>query len=397
MRFPQIALLLVAILAVPAAAQQSANPVTAHYRAYRAALERGDLATADTESTAALETAQLDLHSAGTVAALAMNVALVRLSEGHRAQALSPAQLAASLAGNASSHVDPLAVDIAIKRASLQIGDQSEAQLLAALNAAHEHGGLDEYVYDGASDLGGWAYQQHHLRTTADAWRLASQSSPGDSDAAVLSRARALLGLGVVLFQADQASAPEQVAMFDSQVSTTNDEYRPNIDALEALAEAGRIARPLASRPGANGEMTQAQQVFSRATVFFLAAQSRASTYNVPDSVLQDRPFDHFLAIPASGNTSRCTARLSPDARPEYPTHAVFEGNVGAVMVRVVVDEAGHASDAHLVASVGGQEFTRAIERVLPRWRVVRADNAPANCSMAMTLFTTVVFRLAAD
>jgi TonB family protein len=394
MRFPQIAVLLVAILVAPAAAQQSANPVTQHYRAYRAALERGDLAMADTEATAALEAAQLDPHSTGTVAALAMNVALVRLSEGHRDQALAPAQLAASLAGNAQSHVDPLAVDIALKRAALQPGNQSEAQLLAALTAGRAHGGLDEYVYDGASDLGGWAYQQHHLRTTADAWRLASQSSAGDSDAAVLSRARALLGLGVVLFQMDQASTPGHVAMFDSQVSTTNSEYRPNIDSIENLAEAARISRPLAARASASGAMTQAQQVFSRATVFFLAAQSRAATYHVPDSVLEDRPFDHFLAIAVGANTSRCTVRIAPDATPEYPTHADYDGHVGAVMVRVVVDDAGHASDARLVASVGGEEFTQAVERVLPRWRVVRLPDAPANCGMAMTLFSPVVFRL---
>ena len=34
MRFPQIVVLLVAILGTPAAAQQTTNPVAQHYRAY---------------------------------------------------------------------------------------------------------------------------------------------------------------------------------------------------------------------------------------------------------------------------------------------------------------------------------------------------------------------------
>ena len=153
MRFPQIAVLLVAILSGPVAAQQTPNPVTPHYRAYREALARGDLATADAEATAALEASQLRDGNGGSTPALALNTAFVRLREGHREQALVPAQLAATLVNGPQSHLDPLIVDIAVKRALLRLGDQSEADLLAALNTAQSHGAPDEFVYDGAGLL----------------------------------------------------------------------------------------------------------------------------------------------------------------------------------------------------------------------------------------------------
>ena len=399
MRFPQFALLLVAILVAPAAAQQPANPVTSHYRAYRAALERGDLATADTEATAALETAQLDPHSTGTVAALAMNVALVRLSEGHRAQALSPAQLAASLAGNTSSHVDPLAVDIAVKRAALQVGDQSEEQLLAALNAAHEHGGLDEYVYDGAADLGAWAVTQNHLPVALEAWRLAVATSSGSTDADILSKAHALIEVGITMFYIDVAQAPPSLPHQSQPLPLASGSdaggYHPNVGILTPLAEAARITRPLAMRASSDGRMTDAQLQFSRASAFYSAELSLLSLMNVDPGEATETSFSRYLMLPAHAGQTACFPRVIPQPMPRFPPHERNQSQVGAVMTRLVIDDSGRVTNAQVVATVGGDAFARSVNAVVSRWRVERGSSSVGGCEMGMVLFAPVTFRFA--
>jgi hypothetical protein len=71
-------ILTLALVALPAAAQ-TPNPVVGHYRAYNAALERGDLATAETEARAALAASEMRDGDGGSTAVLALNLAHVLL------------------------------------------------------------------------------------------------------------------------------------------------------------------------------------------------------------------------------------------------------------------------------------------------------------------------------
>jgi TonB family protein len=394
MRFSQIAVLLVAILAMPAAAQQSANPVTQHYHAYRVALERGDLAAADTEATAALGAAQLSPANVNNVAALAMNAALARLSLGHRDQALAPAQLAASLANNAHSGVDPMAVDIVVKRAALRLGDQSENDLLASLNAAQAHGGLDEYVYDGGADLGGWATQQEHFPIALSAWQLASHASPGDSDAAILSRAHALIEASVSMFRietdAHPANPPRQSQPLPLGNGESRSSYQPNLEIYTTLAEAARITRPLAERAAADGSLTQAQLLFARAIAFLRAEYSRLGAIEAERSSL------HFvsgsLKLASHPGATLCDIHAIPQPMPSYPPGAANDLHVAGVVVRFVVDSSGRVTDARVVATVGGAVFEHAVSSVAGRWHVERNATSSAGCDMAMTLFVPIEF-----
>ncbi|MBI3439854.1 MAG: energy transducer TonB [Proteobacteria bacterium] len=374
MRFSQFALLLAAILVSPAAAQQTANPVTAHYRTYREALERGDLATAESEATAALEAAQLNTQNASQVAALAMNTALVRLSAGHRAQALPPAQLAMSLAANPQSHVDPLAVEIALKRASLRTGDQSEADLLRVLGSAQEQTNLAEFVYDGAADLGSWARQQGHLSTAVSAWRIASHVSPGDDDADILSRAHALAELGVALFDLDTqaASSPPQQA---TPLPLRNPAVHLNTEVYTVLLEAARITQPLAARPAADGGITRAQLLYARAIAFATAELSRLAALSVDTRPLPR--LDRSLVIASHSGATLCNIRVIAQPQPTFPPREVNAEHVAGVNVRLVINDAGRVTDARVVAAVGGPAFEQAVATVAGRWSVERAPDAP--------------------
>jgi hypothetical protein len=71
-----------ALLTVASATAQT-NPVLQHYRAYAAALERGDLATATTEAQAALAASEARDGDGGRTAVLSLNLATVQLWAGH--------------------------------------------------------------------------------------------------------------------------------------------------------------------------------------------------------------------------------------------------------------------------------------------------------------------------
>lgn len=396
LRVIQYVLFFAVAIGFPALGQQTANPIAEHYRAYRAALERGDLSVADTEGAAALAQSQARDGNGGNTAALALNLALVRLSEGNRAQALAPAQLAAMLANNSQTHVNPMIADIALKRSLLAPGDTSAQDLSAVLTAAQAHGGLDEYVYDGAADLGGWALDQNQLQTALAAWRVAIRASPGNGDGAVLSRARAFVGVGSTLFQMDVATGPASTQRLQAlPLHPSHDEatYRPNLDALAALANAANLLLPLALRPAPDGSLTRAQLEYSRAIVFMLADEARLASFNVDTSRVAIP--NHQLELPTHVGETPCLLRIVAQPLPSFPPTEEGQGNLGAAMVRFVIDDSGRVRDGRVVATVGGPAFAQSINNVISRWRVERSPNSVRGCTTAATLFNTVRFVLA--
>lgn len=113
------------------------NPVVEHYKAYTAALQRQDFATAETEAAAALEASVQAYGDEGRTAVLALNLADVRLVRGNLDAAVAPAQKALALAearGSASG-VDARLARLTLDRAQLHSGGPF------ALNLAVGEGG----------------------------------------------------------------------------------------------------------------------------------------------------------------------------------------------------------------------------------------------------------------
>jgi hypothetical protein len=303
------------------------------------------------------------------------------------------------LASGPHSRLDPFVVDIAVKRASLRSGDQSEAELLASLNAAQAHGGLDEYVYDGAADLGVWARQQEHLPVALLAWQIASRASPGESETAILSRAHALIEVGIALFYIDVANAPasppSRLQPFPLNSTNSPAPYHPNVQILNPLAEAARISYPLAQRVASDGRMTNAQVQFSQASAFYSAELSLLSFANIDPGQLTETAFQRYLILPAHAGQAVCYPRVTAQPMPTFPPRERNQAHVGAVMTRLVIDDSGRVTDAQVVATVGGEAFAGAVSRVMGQWRIERMPNSAPQCSMGMTLFAPVTFRFA--
>ena len=92
-----VATFLIALPTAPAFAQPPAtDPVVAHFRDYRAAIDRQDFAAAETAATAALEASEAGKGS--RTAVLALNLALLRLTLAEPAAAHAPAARAHELA-----------------------------------------------------------------------------------------------------------------------------------------------------------------------------------------------------------------------------------------------------------------------------------------------------------
>src|SRR5689334_13199465 len=114
-----VATLVCALSSVPAFGQATAaDPVAAHFRDYRAAIDRKDFTAAEAAATAALEASEA--ANGSSTAVLALNLALLRLSLAEPARALEPAQRAHELAANnRGSGVDALLASVTLGRAEL--------------------------------------------------------------------------------------------------------------------------------------------------------------------------------------------------------------------------------------------------------------------------------------
>ncbi len=65
------------------------------------------------------------------------------------------------------------------------------------------------------------------------------------------------------------------------------------------------------------------------------------------------------------------TTRLSVVKRvdPAYPAHAEAAGNEGTVLLEVVVDTSGHATDVHIASSSGFDVLDQAAMRAVRQWK----------------------------
>ncbi len=201
MRLFQYVLLAACLIASPTAAR-TPSPIMVHYRAYAAALERGDLAVAETEAEAALAASEARDGDGGRTAVLALNLAQVRLDLGRPGDALAPAQRAFTLSEErgAAADIDPLMARLFLGRAELsRRGAAGRERLEPALAEAAGVAQLWGHGYEAAAALAHWTMRENHLPVARAAWSSAIAFSQGDEPASVAARATALVGRGAVL------------------------------------------------------------------------------------------------------------------------------------------------------------------------------------------------------
>ena len=194
----------VALAPQPAFAQQ--NSVIEHYRAYNAALERGDVSTAAREAQAALDASQARDGDGGRTAVLALNLATVRLLAGEHDQARMAAQRALDLAHVGAGGVNAALAELIIARANLSMATGPEAvaaarQLDALLWAPAAEGLPDSDVYLAGEQLGDWAFANRDWVLAQRGWSAAGARAAGAArgENYGLGRARTREGIAILV------------------------------------------------------------------------------------------------------------------------------------------------------------------------------------------------------
>lgn len=373
-----------ALCCVPLASAQT-SPIAQHYRAYVAALERGDLTTAATEAQAALDASQARDGDGGRTAVLAFNLANVHFQAGRYAEARPLAERALALAQAGAQGVDPLAAQFVIARSTLALGGEGRAgrDAAAALNALLTSPSAEslavEDIYGAAAELGNWGLAHEDFEIAQSAWALAGAHAEGSpfGEAFGLGRARTSEGIAAVIAELRRNRLIDE------------DEGH---DAHALLSEAVRVLLPLARQEAPTLELTVAQQTYAEATAWMSALESKlaADGRRVPDTPTEAQgDGDGFSEVgPVDLTRPRCMMRIIANPLPAYPSNS----QVGSVVVFFRIGADGQIASGQVAARAGSEQFAEAVERVIGRWRFERIAESPANCRMESNVLQTVRF-----
>jgi hypothetical protein len=389
MRVVRGLLLSLALVVSPAAAQTAPDPILQHYRDYRAALDRQDLAAAEATAEQALSASEARDGDGGRTAVLALNLAIPRLIANDAAGALAPAQRAFALAEAGAQGADPTVAALALGRAELATSGETGAERLAAL-LANESALANvpaEEIYPAASMLGAWAMQQNQHQRARDAWSLAAIHAAGSSYGEEYGLASARLWEAAAILTHELRGRRRRMNADNAT------------EAYEMLAEAYGLLRPMALIEPSNLELTVAQNTYANVLAWIGTVRAKMSADGQrvprwPGEAQGDADGMSEIGAPTDLTAPRCLVRLNPRPLPDFPEDELRHSELGVVVVRLQFDGAGNVVQHRVVARAGSEGFQRAVERVADRWSVTRHADSPTHCRMPRTLLTPVSFML---
>jgi tetratricopeptide (TPR) repeat protein len=385
LRFAGAAALVWVLGALGASAQTTPNPVMQHYRAYQAAMQAGDLATAETEAVAALAASEARSGDGGNTAALALNLANVQLERGRAREALPAAQRAFGLA-QAGGAVDPLAASLTLGRAELVTSRaEGERRLFQAIAEVERRGEFKDEAFEAAMAMGRLQLDDDDADDAVRSFGAAVRLAAGDDDDHRISRATAHIAHGMALMVDDdpgRASPNVGEVLID----------RPTGGAQAAFSASFETSLPLALRDGPNGAFTSAQSVYAQALAWEAAYRAKLRSMGWRLSPTDARSL--LLDGDTNDGLPPCPFGVRTEPGPIFPAQ-LRSGQYGssAVAVRVRTNAAGEIVEAATVALAGRQEVAEEVDRVAPRWQAVNWDET-TRCSRAGVLLFTYAFWL---
>ena len=390
--FNRALLALAFVLVFPAAAhgQPQPNAIVAHFRAYQAALDQGDLVTAEREAASALEASVARDGDGANTGVLAINLAQVRLRLSRRDAAYEPALRAHAIASAGQSNLDPLLAQMILGRAELTQERWREGQnrLAPAIEQARTRPDLDAETYNAAADLGRWMFSEGLYEGALDAWEVAKQkadATPGNNDYA---RAEARMGHAAALFsRAIVRTIGAQARPTDTRLGGNADAAFDTADA--ELLEAQNILGTVAYTPSPDGGFTLGQRMY--ANVLAWRTLLRAFTESRGLRTLAQRAPD-FELPPNADPRPLCPVNVVGEPMPRFPPGASSTFSAGAAVIRFQVDASGNVIDSQVAAAIPERWFREAVEAVAPQWRLALADDAPADCRYNEVEFVPIKF-----
>jgi TonB family protein len=113
----------------------------------------------------------------------------------------------------------------------------------------------------------------------------------------------------------------------------------------------------------------------------------------LPDNVqLLNPELSYELRVP-DNSRAMCRTRTVAEPPPKFPPKQKVVGGVGAVVLKLLVDEAGKVTRVQVAGSVGGQAFTESVVDAARQWHAKKLDESPTDCGIAKEYFASVIFR----
>ncbi|HYD86811.1 MAG TPA: hypothetical protein VEA80_05005 [Vitreimonas sp.] len=373
--------IIAALALAETAAAQAPNPVLEHYRAYRVALETGDLVAAEAAAERAYAASQQRDGEGGRTGVLALNLAAMRLLRENPDGARAPAALALRLAANPEAAVDPITAALVLGRAEIGAGAE-ERQLQSAgarrirdlLSAAAERPELNGETYPAAVALGAWSFANDRFGDAAEAWTVAEHTSDGANADPQFARAYANIGItaSLVMDAAGRLMRPREVERAATAISAAIRAYAPHVS------------------EGSHETLGPVHSAYAQALAWraALSAKLRSDEMDIPDEI-EGVPARE-IGAPADARPP-CHMRLAEQPRIRYPQRMQNQSGIGSVILHIRTDETGRVVTRRVAAAVGAS-FAQTVDDLESDWIMERGENSLPGCRAAVSIYQSVVF-----
>jgi len=364
-----------------AIAQTPSNPVLEHFRAYRAAMERNDLAAASAEAEEALSASQARDGDGGRTAILSLNLATVRLMNNNAAAAIQPAQRALALSQNASAGVDPRLAGLVLGRAQVATNDRAGGDRLHTVLTGPLDGLPESEIYAAAFDLGVWAMAAPDLDLSRAAFVIAETHAAGSPLGPVYGRGVARTGEGAAMFL-DITGPGGLRTMRGTDVDAMSDVLDDAAATLEPLTRWTTDAPTIGERAYADALAWQGM-LHAKLAVEWLSDFVTRQTNEYGD-VLD-------AVGPADQTQDQCAARIVRERMP-YPPEEERHRNYGVIIFEMRADDAGAIASRAFLSSRGSDAFRRMVEAHWEDWRIERIPDASRSCRLSGVYLAHIYF-----
>ncbi len=330
---------------------QAASPMVEAYKAYMAALETGDIITADVEGEKAWQAAEQAKNERYS-AILAYNLAELRVRYLPDADAAKPANRAFSLTKSSSKPALALQSTRVLKSLTdfMSRQDKNTRRALKWSLKAFDTAELDMIypVFRAHFELMRDASSQRY-------WRLTREQSKAAEEA-------------YKIMDMDEPSSLASLKLFDVAAMLIQSDFKGTDEAQEELQA---IFDALGPQP-----YDRPNQLILTARAWTLAANAMQRSRNTITKKLID-----VTIPPATGRPENCPKmEWIHRTAPEYPQNLAQKGYVGAALVQFTIGEDGIPKDIEVAAEVPMPMFGKYAEEVVPTWRAEPMSGVPAEC-----------------
>lgn len=338
------------------AVMAQSDALNEHVARFRAALESGDYATADSALADALQASEA--MNGPSTAQLAHALATIRLDLGRPADAHAPAVRALELArANPNLGVDPISAELWVARAEAGMNrPEAAARLSAAITQAQGRDDLTRFVYPAAVTLGGALFAQGDYDGAIQAWTTA-ESTAAAAPSPIVARAQAMNGRAASIFLGGVDRTKGSAGEVRERAVTVRDEFEA----------AKRLVRAKVEEDEGDIPLDLARQVYAETVAWENVFQKKiqADGITIPAKDENAREFEYS----AVNGERLCDVRFNTDPAPVFVQTGASSGNMSAAVVEFDLDDRGRTTDRRIAVSIPPNgTYAQAISEVVEHW-----------------------------